>query len=90
MTDQQMSFEQQLAALQKRTKCPLAEGKLFVFIQAMDPYNRRRIVLECLAKRRMVRNPAEWKIDVEEIERVCCDPGFADSCQWYKAIREQS
>jgi len=89
MTEQQMSLEQQMAALQKRTKCPFAEGKLFVFVQAMDPYDRRRIVLECPAKRRMVRNPMEWKIDIEEIERVCCNPGFAELCQWYKATREQ-
>ncbi len=90
MTDQQMPLEQQIVVLQKRTKCPIADGKLFVFVQAMDPYGTRRIMLECLAKRRVVKNPAEWKVGVEEIERLCCSPTYDKDCTWYKAIRQDA
>ena len=87
MSDQQLSLEQQMAALQKRTQCPLAEGKLYVFVQAMDPYGIRRIVLECPAKRRLLKNLVEWKVGIEEIERVCCSPSYDKECEWYKKTK---
>lgn len=83
-----LSLEEQMAALQKRTRCPLADGKLFIFVQAMDPYQRRHIVLECPAKRRVVKDPQQWKVYREEIEKVCCSPGYAEECTWYVAARQ--
>ena len=90
MSGEQLSLEQQMIALQKRTKCPYAEGKLFIFVQAMDPYGRRRIVLECPAKRRMVKNSAEWKVDTGNIERLCCSPSYDKECEWYTSATQQS
>jgi len=87
MTEPQMTIEERMAALQKRTKCPFADSRLFVFAQPMDPYNRRYIVLECLAKRRTVSNPTEWKVHEEDVEKLCCDLHYADVCEWYKAAK---
>ncbi|MCX7847098.1 MAG: hypothetical protein N2595_03585 [bacterium] len=80
-----ISLEEQMAALQRRTQCPLAEGKLFIFVQAMDPYQRRQIVLECPAKRLLLKDAQQWKVYQEEIERVCCSPRYAEECTWYVA-----
>jgi len=84
-----LSLEEQMAALQKRTVCPLADSKLFVFVQAMDPYRRRHIVLECPAKRRVIKDPQQWKVYREEIEKLCCSPGYAEECTWYIAARKE-
>ena len=82
-----MSLEQEVKELQAQTKCPLADCKIFVFAQPMDPYNRRYIVLECPAKRRTVSNPVEWKVYEEDIRKLCCAPDFAEKCEWYKKVR---
>ncbi len=87
MSSEHMSLEQRKAALQKQTICPLADSRIFVFVQAMDPYKRHRIVLECPAKRRLVKNAAEWKVDEDDIRRLCCSPEYASLCEWYKAAR---
>jgi hypothetical protein len=87
MSEKRLSLEEQKTALQKRTKCPLADGRLIIFVQAMDPYNRHRIVLECPAKRQVVKNPLEWKIEAGDIERLCCNPNYATECEWYQAAR---
>lgn len=84
-----LSLEEQMAALQKRTKCPLADGKLFIFVQAMDPYQRRHIVLECPAKRLLLRDAQQWKVYQEEIEKVCCSPRYAEECTWYIAAHQR-
>ena len=47
---EKLSMEDVMHELQSRTKCPYAEEKLFIYAQAMDPYNRRYIVLECPAR----------------------------------------
>jgi hypothetical protein len=87
MSTDQQSLEERKHELQKRTRCPLADGRLFIFVQAMDPYNRHRIVLECPAKRQTVKNPMEWKIEQDDIERLCCNPDYATVCEWYVAAR---
>ena len=56
-----MSLDQELKDLQKQTKCPAADSRLFIFAQAMDPYNRRYIVLECPAKRKLLSNAYDGK-----------------------------
>ena len=89
-TENQPSMEEQLALLQKQTKCPLAEGQLIIFMQAMDPYRRRRIALECPAKRRVVSNPMEWKVFEEDIRKLCCNPKYATVCEWYKKAKIES
>jgi hypothetical protein len=87
MSEKPRSTEDRKNELQKRTKCPLADGRLFIFVQAMDPYNRHRIVLECPAKRQVVKDATQWKIEEDEIERLCCSPDYASMCEWYKATR---
>jgi len=82
-----MSLDQQLKDLQKQTKCPAADNRLIIFAQAMDPYNRRYILLECPAKRKLISNSAEWKVYEEEIREVCCDPEYAEKCKYYKKAR---
>ena len=82
-----MSIEQTMTELQEQTKCPLADSKLFIFAQPMDPYNRRYIVLECPAKRRTVSDPTEWKVYEDDIRKLCCDPRYAEICEWYKKVR---
>ena len=74
--------------LQKATKCPYADQKLFIYAKAMDPYNRRYIVLECPAKRRTISNPEKWKVYEEEIRAVCCNEKFDEICDAYKAIKK--
>lgn len=88
-TNAALSLEEQMAALQKRTVCPLADGKLFIYVQAMDPYQRRHIVLECPAKRHVIKDPQQWKVYRDEIERVCCSPGYAKECTWFIAARKE-
>ncbi len=82
-----MSLDQELKDLQKQTTCPAADNRLFIFAQAMDPYNRRYIVLECPAKRKLLSNASEWKVKEEEIKEVCCDPNYAEKCAYYKKAR---
>jgi len=56
----------------------------------MDPYRRRRIALECPAKRRVVSNPMEWKVFEEDIRKLCCNPKYATVCEWYKKAKIES
>jgi hypothetical protein len=87
MSTESTSLEARKAALQKETKCPLADNRLFIFVQAMDPYRRHHITLECPAKRAVVKNSVAWKVYEDEIRRVCCNPDYAAVCEWYKAAR---
>ncbi|MCX7002875.1 MAG: hypothetical protein NTV22_06330 [bacterium] len=87
MSSEHMSLEQRKALLQKQTICPLADSRIFIFVQAMDPYNRHKITLECPAKRALVKNAAEWKVDEEDIRRLCCSADYATACAWYHAAR---
>ena len=87
MNTENMSLEERKTALQKETKCPLADGRLFIFVQAMDPYQRHHIVLECPAKRQLLKNAAEWKVYEEDIRRLCCNPRYATVCEWYQKAR---
>ena len=68
------SLEDVMHELQSRTKCPYADEKLFIYAQAMDPYNRRYIVLECPARRNTIGDSQKWKVYQEEIESLCCNP----------------
>ncbi len=87
MSSESLSLEQRKTALQKQTICPLADGRIFIFVQAMDPYKRHNIVLECPAKRTLVKAAAEWKVGEDDIRRWCCSPEYASVCEWYKAAR---
>ena len=79
------SIEARMVQLQKLTKCPYAESRLFIFAQAMDPYRRHQIALECPAKRRVIPNAAQWKVFEAEIKTLCCDAHYATICEWYQA-----
>ena len=83
-----MSLESTMQELQKQTKCPYADQKLFIYAKAMDPYNRRYIVLECPARRRTISNPEKWKVYEEEIRELCCNAKFAEKCEAYKKVKE--
>ncbi len=82
-----MSLEQELKELQEQTKCPAADNRMIIYAQAMDPYNRRYIVLECPAKRKITANSAEWKVYEEDIKKICCDPNYAEKCEYYKKAK---
>ncbi len=84
-----MSMEQTMKELQKQTQCPYADGKLLIYAKAMDPYNRRYIILECPAKRRTITNSEEWKVFEEEIRAVCCNSKFAQVCDAYKNVNKK-
>ena len=89
MEEEKISLEDRMAALQKQTQCPYADSKLFIFARAMDPYNRRYIVLECPAKRQAIPGKAdEWKVYEEEVSTLCCSSGYAKECEWYKAVKK--
>jgi len=82
------SLDEQMNELQKQTCCPLADSKLFIFMQAMDPYRRRYIVLECPAKRQVLPGQAaDWKVYEEEIRSLCCNSKYAKECEWYKKAK---
>ncbi|MBR5624823.1 hypothetical protein IKW72_07485 [bacterium] len=81
------SMEDVMHEIQSRTKCPFAEEKLFIYAQAMDPYNRRYIVLECPCRRNTINDSSKWKVYQEEIESLCCNPYFAYKCESYKKVK---
>ncbi|MBO4553875.1 hypothetical protein J5754_05645 [bacterium] len=85
---EKQSMEDVMHELQSRTKCPYAEEKLFIYAQAMDPYNRRYIVLECPARRNTISDSKKWKVYQEEINELCCNPYFAYKCESYKLVKE--
>jgi hypothetical protein len=35
----------------------------------------------------VVKDATQWKIEEDEIERLCCSPDYASMCEWYKATR---
>lgn len=82
-----MSLEERKRQLQNKVKCPLADGKIFVYTPMMDAYNRRYVVLQCPAKRSLLKNPQEWKVYEDDIEKLCCNPDYATVCEWYKKAR---
>ena len=89
MEEVKQSMEDRMKELQSKTKCPFAEEKLYIYAQAMDPYNRRYIVLECPARRNTLSDSAKWKVFEEEIETLCCNPYFAFKCESYKKVKGQ-
>jgi len=84
-----MSMEQTMNELQEQSKCSYADGKLLIYAKAMDPYNRRYIILECPAKRRTISDSEKWKVYEEEIRTVCCNPKFAEICEAYKNVNKR-
>jgi hypothetical protein len=89
MKEVKSSLEDQMTDLQKQTQCPYADSKIFIFARAMDPYNRRFIVLECPAKRHVISgNADEWKVYEEDIRNICCNPDYANVCEWYKKVKK--
>ena len=87
-TKKSLPLDEQMNQLQKQTCCPLADSKLFIFAQAMDPYRRRYIVLECPAKRRVLPGrQAEWKVYEDDIRALCCNSAYATVCEWYQKTK---
>lgn len=88
MPEEKQSMEDRMHELQARTQCPFAEEKLFIYAQAMDPYNRRYIVLECPARRNVLKDSSKWKVFEEEIAALCCNPYYAYKCECYKEVKK--